>query len=180
MSRRRADPLQAATRMLIDGSNLLYALGGPAPLPPPAVVGRLRALVPPAVGLIVVLDGSPAPGARERRVTSGVEVRYAGRRPADSLLRDLVAAGPVGALVVTDDRALAADLRALGASIAPTSWLAGVLARQRLGAPAAGRPVPVQAPPPPDRDADLERPGWQPGRGATVKRGNPRRRRRPR
>jgi hypothetical protein len=175
MSRRHADPLRSASRLLIDGTNLLYALGGAAPLPPAAVVGRLRALVPPAVSLVVVLDGSPAPGARERQVASGVEVRYAGRRPADSLLRDLVAAGPTGTLVVTDDGALATGLRALGASTAPTSWLAGVLDRQRLGAPAAGRPGPVGAPPPPDRDADPERPGWRPGRGATVKRGNPKR-----
>jgi hypothetical protein len=180
MPRRRTNPLQAASRMLVDGTNLLHALGDSVPLPPAAIVGRLRALVPPAVGLVVVLDGTPAPGARERHLSSGVEVRYGGRRSADAVLRDLVAAGPAGTLVVTDDRELAAGLRALGADIASTAWLAGVLGRQRLGAPAAGRPGPVVAAAPEDHAAALDRPGWRPGRGATAKRGNPRRRRRPR
>ena len=180
MSRRPLDPLLGASRLLVDGTNLLYALaGGPRPLPPTAVVGRLRALVPAGVRITVVLDGSPAPGARDRQVASGVEVRHAGRRPADDLLRELVAASPSGTLVVTDDGALAADLRATGASIAPTSWLAGRLARQRLGAPAAGRPTPVREPAEPERDAGPERPAWRPGRRATVKRGNPRRGHRP-
>ncbi|MCU0482745.1 MAG: hypothetical protein MUC54_00470 [Chloroflexi bacterium] len=176
MPRRAQDPLRLASRLLVDGTNVLHALGRSAPLPPAAVVGRLRAVVPAPVSLVVVLDGSPAPSARDRHLVAGVEVRYAGRRPADALLRDLVAAGPSGAAVVTDDGALATELRALGAVVLPTSWLAGVLDRQRLGAPAAGRPRPISGPPPPDRDADPERPAWRPGRGATVKRGNPRRR----
>jgi hypothetical protein len=184
MPSRRPDPLQAATRLLVDGTNLLYALNRgapqPAPLPAPAVVGRLRALVPPGVAVVVVLDGAPAPGARDRRLVAGVDVRYAGRRPADALLRELVAAGHAGTLAVTDDRELAAELRALGADVAATSWLASLLARQRLGAPAAGRPTAPAATPPPEVDEDRPRPGWQPGRGATVKRGNPRRRRRAR
>ena len=176
MPRRRPDPLLGASRLLVDGTNVLHALGdGTRPLPPAAVVGRLRALVPAGVRIVVVLDGTPAPGAPDRGITSGVEVRHAGRRPADDLLRELAVAAPAGTLVVTDDGALAAALRAIGASIAPTSWLATRLARQRLGAPAAGRPMPAQAPRVPDRDAEPERPAWRPGRRATVKRGNPRR-----
>lgn len=175
MPRRPVDPLQTASRLLVDGTNLLHALGRTAPLPAPAVIGRLRALVPPAVAVVVVLDGSPAPAARDRQVSAGVVVRYAGRRPADALLRELVAADPAGTLAVTDDAELAAGLRALGARTAPTSWLAGVLARQRLGAPSAGRPTPARPVSAADPEADDERRGWQPGRGATAKRGNPKR-----
>jgi len=176
MTRHPPDPLHAASRLLVDGTNLLHALGrGPQPLPSAAVVGRLRALVPPGVTIVVVLDGPPAPGGGDRRVASGVEVRHAGRRPADDLLRELVGARPEGTLVVTDDGALAADLRAIGASTARTAWLAGRLARQRLDAPAAGRPAPPRPSAVPDRDAEPERPAWRPGRRATVKRGNPRR-----
>jgi hypothetical protein len=186
MPRPSADPLAGATRLLIDGTNLLYALarrGGP--LPTVAVTGRLRALVPPGVAVTLVLDGSPAPGGISRRLTSGIEVRYSGRRSADALLGDL-AAGPAGSsdstLVVTDDNDLAANLRAAGARTARTAWLAERLSRQRLEAPAAGRPRPP-APAPSagsgSPGSDDNAPRWKPGRGATKKTGNPKRGRRP-
>jgi hypothetical protein len=182
MPRPAPDPLTGATRLLIDGTNLLHALarrGGP--LPAVAVTGRLRALVPPGVAVTLVLDGGPAPGGADRRLTSGIDVRYSGRRSADALLGDLVAAAPEGTLVVTDDIALATSLRAAGARTARTSWLAERLSRQRLEAPAVGRPKPPPAPPPggpggADEDAA---PRWKPGRGATKKTGNPKRGRRP-
>jgi hypothetical protein len=164
---RSLDPLAGAARLLVDGTNLLHALGrGPAPLPAAAITGRLRAIVPPAVAVVVVLDGSPAPGAIGRRIASGVEVRYAGSRSADDLLRELVAPSPDGTVVVTDDIELAGSLRAMGARTAHAAWLVGRLARQRLQAPAAVAP---------DQGSALERPPWRPGRGATRKRGNPRR-----
>ena len=182
MPRRPTNPLAAASRLLVDGTNLLHALHRDGePLAAPAVVGRLRALVPAGVAVVVVLDGSPAPGEPSRRVVSGVEVHHAGRRPADDLLRQLAAARSSGTLVVTDDGALGADLRAIGASTAGTAWLAGRLARQRLGAPAAGRPAAPPTPASPRAgwdagpDAEPDRPAWRPGRGATAKRGNPRR-----
>ena len=176
------DPLAGATHLLVDGTNLLYALarrGGP--LPAAAVIGRLRALVPPGVAVTVVLDGSPAPGGRERRLASGIEVRYSGRRTADALLGDLVAGSPAGRLVVTDDGALAASLRAAGARTARTAWLAERLSHQRLEAPAAGRSRPPVAPAPggPGDEAEDDRPRWKPGRGATRKTGNPKRGHRP-
>lgn len=182
MPRPASDPLTGATRLLIDGTNLLHALarrGGP--LPTVAVTGRLRALVPPGVAVTLVLDGGPAPGGTDRRLTSGIDVRYSGRRSADALLGDLVAAAPEGALVVTDDLALGAALRAAGARTARTSWLAERLSRQRLEAPAVGRPKPPPGPPPGGPgDADEETgPRWKPGRGATKKTGNPKRGRRP-
>jgi hypothetical protein len=168
-------------RLVVDGTNLLHALGRGGERPPAtAVTGRLRALVPPAVTVTVVLDGSPAPGAVDRRLAAGIEVRHAGRRTADALIVDVARDDPPGTLVVTDDRALSAAVRAIGAATARTAWLAGRLERQRLQAPAAGRPRPPAAtgPPPGSHgDEELDARRWAPGRGATRKRGNPRRRR---
>jgi hypothetical protein len=179
MTRRSADPLAGTTRLLVDGTNLLHALArGREPLPAAAVTGRLRALVEPGVAITVVLDGSPAPGAAERRVAAGVEVRYAGRRSGDALLGDLAAARPDGTLVVTDDHELGVGLRAVGARTARTAWLAERLGSQRLEAPAAGRSRPP-GPPPGAADGDEDTPRWKPGRGATRKTGNPKRGRRP-
>ncbi len=189
MPRRSTDPLIGATRLLVDGTNLLHALGRDGrPLGATAVTGRLRGLVPAGVAITVVLDGAPAPGAAERRVAAGLDVRYAGRRSGDALLAEIAASRPEGALVVTDDRELAAAIRALGARTAGTTWLADRLARQRLAAPAAGRPgaqphagagsgrgAPGIAP---DDGVD-DGPRWKPGRGATRKVGNPKRGRRP-
>jgi len=182
MPRPAPDPLAGATRLLVDGTNLLHALsrrGGP--LPAAAVTGRLRALVPPGVAVTVVLDGGPAPGGADRRLASGIEVRYSGRRSADALLGDLVAGAPEGALVVTDDIALATGLRASGARTVRTSWLAERLSRQRLEAPAAGRPKSPSAARPgaPGDDDEEAAPRWKPGRGATKKTGNPKRGHRP-
>jgi hypothetical protein len=196
MSRPAPDPLEGTARLFVDGTNLLHALGrargGPpaagaqadgAPLPAAALVGRLRALVPAATAVTIVLDGMPAPGAIGRRVTSGVEVRYAGSRPADILLHDLTRTTPEPdlTLVVTDDAELGRALRALGARTARASWLVGRLARQRLSAPAAGRPGPpdgrrTAAGPGGDAaDGEGDARRWKPGRGATKKTGNPKR-----
>ncbi len=191
MPRPAPDPLVGTARLYVDGTNLLHALGRArggapaegAPLPPAAIVGRLRALVPAATVVTIVLDGMPAPGAIGRQVTSGVEVRYAGSRSADILLHDLARTtpNPELTLVVTDDIELGRALRALGVRTAHGSWLAGRLDRQRLVAPAAGRPRPALAAhggpssggASPDGDGDAPR--WKPGRGATKKTGNPKR-----
>jgi hypothetical protein len=188
MPRSAPDPLEGTARLYVDGTNLLHALGRArggapaegAPLPAAAIVGRLRALVPAATAVTIVLDGMPAPGAIGRRVTSGVDVRYAGTRSADVLLHDLVRTtpNPELTLVVTDDIELSRALRALGARTAHGSWLAGRLDRQRLVAPAAGRPKPPlvgRAGPGSATDEDGDAPRWKPGRGATKKTGNPKR-----
>jgi len=174
---RPPDPLAGITRLLVDGTNLLHALGRAAgPLPPAAVIGRLRALVPAGVAATVVLDGTPAPGAIDRRLTSGIEVRYSGRRPADALLVDLAGMAPETTLIVTDDNELATSLRRFGARTVRTGWLADRLGRQRLESPAAGRPKPpVGRPAETTGDEEPPRPGWRPGRGATKKTGNPKR-----
>jgi predicted RNA-binding protein with PIN domain len=112
--------------------------------------------------------------------------------------------GTAGVLVVTDDAALRRSLVNRGARTAGTAWLLGRLDRGTDRArPASPRSMKVNrsdranqpnpsnpdrpAPPFPmrsgldiapmdaeDGDAD-DRPGWRSGRGATTKRGNPRR-----
>ena len=175
--------LEGATRLVVDGTNVLYALSrAPAPLPAAALIGRLRAMVPPPVSVTVVLDGSPEHGLVSRRIASGVEVRYSGRISADALIGQLMERTPPdqagGIVVVTDDAELSATVRRAGGRTARTSWLIDRLGRQRLSAPAPGKPSPgrptAQAAQSATADED-EAPRWAPGRGATRKRGNPHR-----
>lgn len=188
--------LEGISRLVVDGTNVLHAIRrSPAPLPAAALIGRLRAIVPAAVTITVVLDGSPEHGLVARHVASGVEVRYAGRSTADELIAHLLEdlrSENSGTLVVTDDIELSSVVRRSGGRTARTGWLIGRLERQRLVAPAPGRPG--LAPPPAasigqgtgragsnagadggdTSEADLPR--WSPGRGATRKRGPSRRR----
>lgn len=194
--------LEGVARMVVDGSNVLHALQrSPAPVPATALVGRLRAMVPAAVAITVVLDGSPEHGLVARHIAAGVEVRYAGRTTADEFIVRLLDTPsrhqPAETLVITDDVELSNAVRRSGARTARTGWLVNKLERQRLSAPSPGRPglAPPVAPsigrgkrPTPassagdpgagsatgDEDADALR--WKPGRGATRKRGNGRRR----
>jgi hypothetical protein len=176
--------LEGAGHLVVDGTNVLYALSRTsAPLPAAALIGRLRAMVPPAVGITVVLDGSPEHGLVSRRIASGVEVRYSGRISADALIAQLMeltpAAQSAAIVVVTDDAELSATVRRAGGRTARTGWLIGRLGRQRLSAPAPGRPGPGRLGSASvgeggdDEDGEPRR--WAPGRGATRKRGNPRR-----
>jgi hypothetical protein len=183
------DPLEGIDRLLVDGTNLLHAMRrGADPAPASTLIGRLRAVVPPEVGIEIVLDGPPDPGSGNVRAASGLVVRYAGRISADALLIRLVTeAGQVslqaamGILVVTDDGALGTELRRRGATTVRTPWLLRRLDRtvRATGAPSIGRPKPTRPPSAavPDRDADAagDSRRWAPGRGATAKRGNPRR-----
>ena len=182
MTDRPRDPLTNTTRLVVDGTNLLYALSrGAERQPPAALVGRLRAIIPAPVAIELVFDGPPERGLRGERIASGVRVRYSGARSADavvlSLADDAAAAGgaeaTAGILVVTDDRDLRNRLRVRGARSAGTSWLIGRLDRGRLAAPATGNRRPPRGDP---GDRDDDRPGWRPGRGATTKRGPARRR----
>ncbi len=202
--RERGDPLAGVQRLFVDGTNLLYALArarGTSPsagtadprrspsdagAPPPApatLIGRLRAVVPPEVSVVLVFDGPPERGLGTSRLASGLTVRFAGRESADRLLERLVAAAPAGAVVVTDDRELATSIRRLGATTLDNGWLARQLARQHLASPAPGRPRPSTRPADGGgpaalelaRDREAARRPWAPGRGATRKRGNPKR-----
>jgi hypothetical protein len=195
--------LEGITRLVVDGTNVLHALTrSPSALPAAALIGRLRAIVPPGVAVVLVLDGSPEHGLVSRRVASGVEVRYSGRFTADELILRLAehdfAAETAGLLVVTDDFELAASVRRVGGRTVRNGWLIDRLGRQRLASPSAGRPAspsigrpPVPAPagpraPRPDSgprdpanlnpEEEPEGPRWSPGRGATRKRGNGRKR----
>jgi predicted RNA-binding protein with PIN domain len=179
---RSHDPLADTDRLLVDGSNLLPTLARRrGHVPQAALIGRLRAAIPSAIGIELVFDGAPESGMRHERIASGLIVRHAGRRSADELLISLVeragaaagAAAVTGLLVVTDDRALRAAIHARGARTAGTAWLLGRLDRPTLAAPSVGNRRPPAAPTVDDPDREP----WRPGRGATVKRGNPRRRR---
>ncbi len=193
------DPLAATDRLLVDGTNLLHALGkrrsgsgdgaGSTPMPPATLIGRLRGAIPASIGIELVFDGPPERGMRGERVAAGLIVRHAGRRTADELLISLVdearamagAAATAGLLIVSDDHALRTHLRERGARTAGAAWLIGRLERKTLASPSVGNRRPPRAPGhagggsaggDPD---DADRPGWKPGRGATVKKGNPRR-----
>jgi hypothetical protein len=179
------DPLATTDRLIVDGSNLLPALaGGGDRVPPAALIGRLRATIPSSVGIELVFDGAPEPGLRGERIAAGLIVRHAGRRSGDELIIGLVdqaravagQAGVTGLLVVTDDRELRNAVGAMGARTAGTQWLLGRLDRARLSAPSVGNRRPPPTPMAPGAEEDDRRP-WKPGRGATTKRGNPRRRR---
>jgi hypothetical protein len=178
------DPLTGTDRLLIDGTNLLHALSRkPGAAPQAALIGRLRAIVPAAIGIELVFDGAPDRGMRGERVASGLIVRHAGRRSADEVLLSLVdetravagAAATGALLVVSDDHALRASLRAKGARTAGSAWLLGRLERPKLSSPSVGNRRPPVSRPTEERDPATERQGWKPGRGATTKRGNPRR-----
>jgi hypothetical protein len=195
--------LEGIDRLVVDGTNVLHALTrSPDALPAAALIGRLRSIVPPGVAVVVVLDGSPEHGLVSRRVASGVEVRYSGRFTADEVILRLTehdfAAQAAGLLVVTDDYELAASVRRVGGRTVRNGWLIDRLGRQTLSAPSAGRPAspsiggapgtsiaghrPAASAGPGsgggsgEPDADAEGPRWSPGRGATRKVGNGRKR----
>jgi hypothetical protein len=176
------DPLVGIDRLLVDGSNLLPALsrrGGA--VPQAALIGRLRAAIPASVGIELVFDGPPTPGIRGERIAAGLIVRHGGRRSADDVLIGLVdgaraavgGAGTAGLLVVTDDRELRGAVAARGARTAGTGWLLSRLDRPATASPSVGNRRPPRSPSSGADDDD--RTPWKPGRGATVKRGNPRR-----
>jgi len=188
-------PLEGTDRLIVDGTNLLYRLGtmtggasgsagsaGPV-APPAAIIGRVRAAIPPAITIDLVFDGI-GHGVKGR-VAQGMFVRYAGRRPADDLILDLAAsaesrgdpAAVARLLVVTNDRDLRARLEARGVRSRPVVWLTNRLDMPRLSSPAPGNRRPpigagawggsggVEA------GGDRDRRGWRPGRGATTKTG---------
>jgi hypothetical protein len=191
----RRNPLEGVTRLLVDGTNLLHALSrgpGPGHQPPAALIGRLRGAVPPETAITLVFDGPPDRGVRGERIAAGVTVQYSGRYSADTILVTLVEDATLGAhrpaeiadtiLVVSDDRDLRLALRRRGARTAGAQWLLGRLARPRLAAPSIGnsRPpapprIPQQRPGEATEDEASGRTSWTPGRGATVKKGNPKR-----
>jgi hypothetical protein len=142
----RRTPLEETDRLVIDGTNLLHAIGRTAAVPPAAVIGRLRAAVPPSIAIELVFDGG-GPGPKGR-VATAMTVRYAGRRPGDEVVLEQAElavralgdtpASSARVLVVTDDRALRDLLSARGIRTAGTRWLIGRLDQPTLASPAAG------------------------------------------
>jgi hypothetical protein len=120
-----------------------------------------------------------------RQRAFGIELLHAGSRSADDVIVELLGARPYAERsntgVVTGDRALAERVRHARGQVRSTTWLLdGIGAAQRPAGGAAPRGTPVRIgrsgaarPGPPVRpDEDDERAPWQPGRGATRKRGN--------
>ncbi|MEO7118867.1 MAG: hypothetical protein ABIZ34_07845 [Candidatus Limnocylindrales bacterium] len=170
--------------LLIDGDNLLHRLrGGRDESGLAWLIPRLRASLPPRCTAIVMLDGHPDRGQPPvRQATPGVEFRHSLRLDADTAIIEILSARPfvdrARTVVVTDDRALTERARHVGGVTRRLDWLRG-----RLDAPAAaarivGGTLGVGVPPkvgPASAGQDEERRRWTPGRGATRKRGNPRR-----
>jgi hypothetical protein len=158
--------------------------------PPSALIGRLRGIIPAATTIELVFDGPPERGLRNERIAAGVVVRYSGGRTADAVILTIIedvrmldgADGSAALLVVTDDRDLRHESHMRGARTARSAWLLGRLGTGRLAAPSVGNPRPARGGPPPVKAADqmdgdpaeTDRPSWKPGRGATAKKGNPR------
>jgi predicted RNA-binding protein with PIN domain len=176
--------------LLIDGDNLLHAVrgsrdqGGVAWLLP-----RLSSWRPLHLRIVIGLDGHAAPGEASRtRATRGIEFHHSGRRSADDMLIDLLEAQPYDArsrtVVVTRDRSLQARAAKAGGASRSVEWLMRLVAggpRKPVSGPkpklvgiGQGKPPPRRHFDPPDPD-EGDRPSWEPGRGATSKKGNPKR-----
>jgi hypothetical protein len=187
------NPLANTSRLLVDGTNLLHSLQRSAGAAPAAtLIGRLRGVVPAQVAIELVFDGPAERGLRGERIAAGTSVRYGGARSADAVILSLIdevrlVDGPDGTatlLVVTDDRDLRYGARMRGARTAGSAWLLGRLGSGRLSSASIGNPRPprpvsgASTSPAAQSDGDpaeTDRVGWRPGRGATIKRGNPRR-----
>lgn len=185
--------------LLVDGNNLMYQLRGTRDDAGLAwLIPRLRACLAPGTTAILVLDGHPFPGEPPRQnAAPGVELRHSGRVDADTAIVEILEARPFAdrarTAVITDDRGLTERAKRVGGLTRRLDWLrvrlerpptatspraSGSSGRTLTGRPGSalggGRPPRTGSPPPTGEDA---RP-WRPGRGATTKRGNPRRGRR--
>ena len=174
--------------LLIDGDNLLHDVrgsrdqGGVAWLLP-----RLRGWRPDHIHIVVALDGHPSPGQpRRARATRGIEFYHSGSASADDMLVGLLRAQPSAGrsrtAVVTRDRGLQDRARRAGGTTRSVDWLMQQVAGGRRPDGGTGKPIGIGQggrPPkrhfePPDPE-EAEREGWSPGRGATRKKGNPKR-----
>ena len=189
------DPLAATRRLLVDGTNLLHAISkatGVRARPRRrrssagcAARSRRRSTID------LVFDGPPERGLRNERIApawSSATAAGGRRTPSSSTMIDDVrlldgADGTAALLVVTDDRDLRHGARLRGARTAGSAWLLGRLGsgrwpRRRSATRAPARP-PRRSPEQrrPARSTaigEMDRRGWKPGRGATTKKGNPR------
>jgi hypothetical protein len=171
-----SDRLAGVELLLVDGNNLLHRESGSAGSGPVrGLLARLQSAVPAPVHTIVVLDGHAAPGSSSmNRVGPRLELRHARSQSADDLIVQLATAhspvGRAGVVVISDDRALRDRVTTAGCRARRLVWLQELLRPRRAG------PDPRPAVPAEGAPDDDERPAWRPGRGATRKKGNPRRR----
>ena len=178
--------LAGINRLLIDGNNVLHRVSGSVdPGAQRALLATLRGALPADIHTTLMLDGHPASGTdRRQRVAGNLEIQHAGSLSADdallNIVRDQSQADRAAMVLVTDDRALTDKARHLGARTKRLEWLDQLMTqvrpqigqRRQVGI-GGGRPVAR-----PQETPDTEREPWRPGRGATTKRGNPRRGRR--
>lgn len=193
-------PFDGVSLLIVDGNNLLHrTAGGPGPSAARVLIPRLRAVMPVGMRVSIILDGMPDPGAPLHEHIGSVAISHAGRRSADDAIVEAVEHRMYderpGTIVVTDDRGLADRIKRLGALHRRIDWLQDALDLSRRGSRVPGSPpapigrpgirppqTPARAAAPADGTAtdEPERAPWSPGRGATKKRGNPRRGRTPR
>ena len=134
------EPAMGASRILIDGRNVQFALargvrGAGQGLPTAALVARLRAAFGPPNEVELTLDGH-AGGSPSGRVAPAFTVTFSRHATADQVIGDRVAEalralGPAGAwsvIVVTDDREVRDQARRNGARVEGTAWLVDRLA----------------------------------------------------
>lgn len=175
--------------LIVDGDNLLHrVLGGRTDGGLAWLIPRLRGALPAGARSIVMLDGGADLGQPMRhRAAPGVEVHHSGKLDGDTAILGLLGQRPfferARTVVVTDDRALADRVRRSGGLTRRLDWFTDRLERPvsagppgssaKCGSIGGGRPSIARAER--RRAGDDERPAWRPGRGATRKRGNPRR-----
>jgi hypothetical protein len=183
--------------LLIDGNNLLHRVSGSVEEGVQRqLLARLRGAVPTTLATVVMLDGHAAAGtSRTEKIGRGMEIRHSGSRSADDALLDIVDRTPfaerAAMTIVTDDRALTDRAKHLGARTQRLAWLERLMDLPTAGAATGGigggsvgssRRARQQtqgtggSPATTEGATDEDRPPWTPGRGATRKRGNPKRR----
>jgi rRNA-processing protein FCF1 len=170
-------PFDGIDRLLIDGNNLLHRVSGNVdPGSIRLLLAKLSGAIPTTLPTIVMLDGHPASGTdRRQRIRRGLDIHHAGSLSADdallNLVRDMGQLDRAKALLVTDDRALTEKARHLGARTKRLDWLQQVL--ETPPRPTAGTSIGragIRTPAP-----EKDKVPWHPGRGATRKKGNPKR-----
>jgi len=167
--------------LLIDGNNVLHRVAGAAdPTALRSLLPKLRAAVPETVATVLMLDGHAETGSYGReRIRRGFEIRHSGSFSADDallrLIRDAPASERAEMTLVSDDIALTNRARVLGARTRRLAWLEQIIGapREKQASIGAGRRPRASAGQAQTTDEDGT--PWQPGRGATTKRGNPRR-----
>jgi hypothetical protein len=188
----RAADFDGVEILLIDGNNLLHRVSGSVePGAQRLLLARLRSAVPATLATVLMLDGHADSGtSRTERVGRGLEIRHSGSISADDAILRLIdkyqPSERAGITVVSDDRRFTDRARHLGAHTQRLAWLENVIgmpgekgAAIGAGKPPAGRPPGGKfesTPPSGEGETTDDREPWRPGRGATRKRGNPKRR----